>query len=276
MCYEKIIGIHVILSISVVVKILLYLIAIIILFPEFASADPAAGIETQFFVDLGKYFTAPMRWDSGYWTQFGLIASGLYIASETLDDRWKDEMTNETHPYYYKGVDKIGDAWGDGRLSGPFLLGVYGYGRWTRDVRYIDASQDILQTAVYAGIMGQVLKRVFSRDRPNAADDEAGWFGSGVSFPSGHSSNAFAVSQSFLNSLDNPSITTQLLFYGLATSTALARTYDNAHWATDTIAGALLGIYTANFVTAQNKAHRNKRRFVPYIDSKTLGFNMSW
>jgi membrane-associated phospholipid phosphatase len=259
-----------------VYRILLYLVVLTSTLPQLVHADTAGNGEIHFFGDMGQYFTAPARWDSGDWTKFGLIAGGIYLVSETVDDYWKDEMVNEEHPYYYNSIEKIGDAWGDGRLSGPFMLGVYAYGRWADNTRYVHASQDMLQSVVYTGLMTQALKQVFSRDRPNAAEDESGWFGSGVSFPSGHTSVAFAVSRSFLNSLDNPSIGTQVLFYGLATSTALARTYDNAHWASDVVAGAVLGIYTADFVSARNRKHREGHVFAPYIGNNTIGFQMIW
>lgn len=255
-----------------------YFILPVILFisyiPELAIANEDG--HTHILTDLKTYLTTPVRWDKNDWTQFALIAGGIYIASEALDDRWKDEMVNEDHPYYYKGIDKIGDAWGDGRLSGSFLIGVYGYGYWSKDKHYISASRNMVQSAAYTAITTQILKRIFTRDRPNAADDEAGWFGNGVSFPSGHTSNAFAISQSFLNSLDNPGIGTKILFYGLASSTALARTYDNAHWASDTIAGALVGIYTANYVSRLNKNHDDNYSITPYIGKRIVGLNMKW
>lgn len=259
------------------VRILLYLFALLFVVPDFAFADTAVSIEdNQLFGGLEGYFTAPLHWDSHDWSRFGIIVGGIYVASETLDDYWKSEMINESHPLYFKHIDKIGDAWGDGRLSGPFILGVYGVGLCTNNDRYIDASHDMLESVVYTGIMTQVLKQVFRRDRPNAAVDESGWFNSGVSFPSGHTSTAFAISRSFLNSLDNPSLGQKMLFYGLAASTAFARTYDNAHWASDTIAGALLGIYTADYVSVRNSTRRNRHTVMPYFDHRTIGFQIQW
>jgi len=133
------------------------------------------------------------------------------------------------------------------------MLGVYAYGQWTNDNRYINAGYDMFESVAYAGAMTQVLKHVFKRDRPNTAVDESSWFGSGSAFPSGHTAVAFAVSRSYLNSHEAPSMGTQIFFYGLATSTALSRTYGNYHWASDVVAAAVLGIYTADFVSAQNK-----------------------
>ena len=110
------------------IKFLLSLFTITIFIPEITYADSDHESETHYISDLEKYLTAPTRWDRENWAEFGLITGGIYITSEMLDDHWKDEMVNESHPYYYKGIDKIGDAWGDGRLSGTFLLGLYGYG----------------------------------------------------------------------------------------------------------------------------------------------------
>jgi len=255
---------------------LLFVVLTACLFPQFSHAESPPADESYFFSDLGKYFTAPTRWGGEEWTTFGLSVGGIYLSAELLDDKWKDEMANEDHPSYYNTIDSIGNAWGDLRLSGPFMLGVYGYGRWADDPRYVNASKDMLQSVVYTGAMTQVLKQVFKRNRPNVATDESGWFGDGSSFPSGHTSVAFAVSRSFLNSLENPSLATKALFYGLATSTALARTYDNMHWASDVIAGAVLGIYTADFVTEQNKRHRKDYEITPIIGTNMIGFQMRW
>lgn len=257
-------------------RCLLYVVFLACVFPQIIHADTPAPSANYFFSDLGRYFTAPLRWDKQDWTEFGLAVGGIYLAGEVLDEKWKDEMINEEHPYYYKTIDSIGDAWGDLRLSGPFMLGVYGYGRWTDNPRYVHAGQDMLQSVVYAGTMTQVLKQVFNRERPDVTNDESGWFSGGSSFPSGHTSVAFAVSRAFLNSLEQPSLGTQVLFYGLATSTALARTYDNVHWASDVIAGAVLGIYTADFVTEQNQRHRKEYAITPLIGADTLGFQMHW
>lgn len=244
--------------------------------PVPVHAESTTADQSYFFSDLNSYFTAPSRWDREDWIKFGVITGSVVLISEKLDDHWKAEMTGKDHPVYYNKIADLGTAWGDLRLSGPFMLGVYGYGEWSHNDKYIYASHDMLQSVVYTGLMTQVLKEVFRRDRPNTAADEAGWFSHGSSFPSGHTSVAFAVSRSFLNSLNDPSLTTQILFYGLATTTAFARTYDNYHWLSDVVAGAALGIYTADFVTAQNKKHREQYTFVPYLGNRTLGFYMNW
>lgn len=237
-----------------------------------------AGEEfSQFSTGLGNYLSAPTRWNSNDWLEFGAITGGIGLISETLDDNWKREMVAESHPYYDKKIARIGTQWGDLTLSGPFMLGVYGYGRWANDTTYLNASYEMVQSAAYTGVMTTLLKGVFRRDRPNEAEDESGWLGRGHSFPSGHTSLAFSVSRSYLNSLESPSIATKVLFYGLATTTALARTYDNRHWASDVVAGALLGIYTADYVHEQrDKKHTSDITYTPYMWSQGVGVKVSW
>jgi hypothetical protein len=245
--------------------------------PVLALATPApVDQKDYFFSDLGDYLSAPVRWDGHDWLELGAIAGGLALISETVDDNWKREMISEDHPAYYDQLSRLGDKWGTLGLAGPFMLGVYGYGYLTDDKKYLDAGYNMFQAGAYAAISTTALKLAFHRDRPNAALDEAGWFNNGKSFPSGHTSFAFAVSRSYLNSLDDPSLATQALFYGLSTVTAFARTNDNKHWVSDVVAGALLGIYTADFVQHQHEKHDGGIIYAPYIDSDTVGIRASW
>ena len=74
----------------------------------------------------------------------------------------------------------------------------------------------------------------------------------------------------------DPSLATQAVFYGLSTATAFARTNDNKHWVSDVVAGALLGIYTADFVQHQHEQHRGGIAYAPYIGTDTIGIQASW
>lgn len=248
----------------------------IFLFPAAALGWESSGDEAYFVSDLGAYLSAPARWDRHDWLKLGAIAGGVMIISEAVDDNWKHEMVSEEHPAYYDSVSRLGNKWGTLSLAGPLILGVYGYGYLSDDRKYLDAGYSMFQAGAYTALSTTALKLVFHRDRPNNALDEAGWFMDGKSFPSGHTSFAFAISRSYLNSLDDPSIATQALFYGLATTTAFARTNDNKHWVSDVAAGALLGIYTADFVESQHKKRHGGIAYAPYTDGETVGIQMYW
>ncbi|MCC6209161.1 MAG: phosphatase PAP2 family protein [Gammaproteobacteria bacterium] len=245
--------------------------------PAVSLAQTPASEPSYFISDLGDYLSAPARWDGQDWMKFGAITGGLLILSESVDDSWKREMISEEHPGYYDRLTTLGNNWGTLNLAAPFMLGVYGYGYLNNDDEYLNAGYNMFQAGAYAAISTTALKLVFHRDRPNSALDEAGWFKDGKSFPSGHTSFAFAISRSFLNSLDHPSLGTKALFYGLATTTAFARTRDNKHWTSDVVGGALLGIYTADFVDEQHrKRHNNGIAYAPYVDAETVGIQVRW
>jgi membrane-associated phospholipid phosphatase len=51
--------------------------------------------------------------------------------------------------------------------------------------------------------------------------------------------------------------------YGLATLVGLSRIYDNAHWASDVMAGAAIGFLSAKAMTALYKFAGKKITFLP-------------
>ncbi len=92
-----------------------------------------------------------------------------------------------------------------------------------------------------------VLNQIFLRQRPNEGTypDAYCWLGpyaltsDNTSFPSGHTSTAFAVAAVVATSYDSWWI--KGLSYGLASIAGLSRIHDNKHWASDVFVGALLG-----------------------------------
>ena len=252
------------------------MILIMLTLPAQACGQDADSIDRYFIPDLAEYFSRPSHWEGGRWLELAGMTGGVLLTSELLDEPWKDTINKNNRRLAFPRTGFVGNGWGDMSLSGPFMLGVYSYGRWTEDSRYTRAAFNMVQSVAYSGVAVTLLKIAFGRIRPDKALEETSWFMGGNSFPSGHTSVAFAVSRSYLNSLDHPSLVTQGLFYGLATSTAFARTYDNRHWVSDVVAGALLGIFTADFVSDRNRKRQAGIGYFPHIDGETVGIAMNW
>lgn len=106
-----------------------------------------------------------------------------------------------------------------------------------------------LSLALIGGVFNHLLKAVFDRERPQA-DEAAGLYGSiyptsSPAFPSGHSTAAavFAVMFVVLTPIVWTKLRRAIPYIGIAFTILMMiqRVLTNAHWLTDTIAGATFG-----------------------------------
>jgi membrane-associated phospholipid phosphatase len=98
-------------------------------------------------------------------------------------------------------------------------------------------------------VTAYALKFTIERQGPDQTSSSNEWFkGGGKSFPSEHSSAAFAVGTVLAGSGNNEyRWLRRLLGYGLGVVTSYERLKHNAHWLPDTVAGGALGAASANF-----------------------------
>jgi len=92
-------------------------------------------------------------------------------------------------------------------------------------------------------IMVEFLKFMINRARPFILQEETRTIGNrpiGLSFPSGHTSQAFFLAALLVQQLQ-PGLWVGLLFYSLALVVGITRMYVGAHYPRDVLAGAILG-----------------------------------
>lgn len=125
-------------------------------------------------------------------------------------------------------------------LGGMYLLG----GKYEKNT--VKAAG---QALVNSTLLTEAIKRITSRARPSIGGEEAGEFtgpgmksGGFVSFPSGHTSAAFAVGTVLAKRYPKY----KWAFYGLASLVGFARMQKSAHFPSDVLVGAGIGIYSAN------------------------------
>lgn len=98
------------------------------------------------------------------------------------------------------------------------------------------------------GIFVYIMKHTVGRARPRVTDSfelSGPGFKSGYdSFPSGHTAGAFCIA--YILSARYPKYS--LVFYFLAVFTAFDRVKDGSHFPSDTIAGAIVGIYVTKYL----------------------------
>jgi membrane-associated phospholipid phosphatase len=210
------------------------------------DADGEPSAPSRFVQDLKAYVTAPAHWDRGDWLFFGgtLAATGI---ARHFDSQVRTHFTtgqyasNLTNPSTNEGRDAI-----------PALVvmgATWAYAAWSDDTAGRREVGAMAEAAVLSTGSGFVLRRILGRERPSETDDPGKWFTASSSFPSLHSTAAFAIGTVLAESgNDEYRWVRRTLGYGLGVYTAYERLRYNDHWLSDTVAGAGLGIATAQFV----------------------------
>jgi membrane-associated phospholipid phosphatase len=127
-------------------------------------------------------------------------------------------------------------------------------------------------------IVTDVMKEKFQRLRPNSGlsynqfgDGKEEWMSG--SFPSAHTSNAFTTATVFATVYRDKKWV-PFAAYGLAGLVGLSRIHDNAHWASDVLAGAAIGFLSAKASHALYKLGSRKMQFMPQVGSGYAGISM--
>ena len=145
-------------------------------------------------------------------------------------------------------------------LGGPEMnvpvVSVFAFSLLTNNHRFQDAAFTSLQSMIYAGVLSYGVKYTVGRFRPeeHTGAHRFSPFSGRSSFPSGHTTTAFAILTPWV--LYYPHPVTYGLF-ALGTGTAISRVVREKHWATDVLAGGTLGFLTAYYLT---KRHKNEAR----------------
>ena len=200
--------------------------------------------------DTKLYFTAPLRWDARDWLQFGGSLAAIGIAHE-YDAAVRD--------HFVSGTDASNQDSNDLRDAVPLLAMVAG--TWAaatlwNDHAGFEEGRVMLEAGGLTALSTTLFKFAAGRSRPNETSQVDDWRNGGDSFPSMHVSTAFAVGTVLAESgSDDYRWLRRGIGYGLATATAYGRLDSNAHWLSDTVAGAALGIATAQFAMGRRDQH---------------------
>jgi len=119
---------------------------------------------------------------------------------------------------------------GYGLVGGCISLLLIVHGFWHNNERTKKAGVAVAIALIVAGLTAELLKHFAHLPRPNAITSSG--------FPSGHTSAAFSLAA--VLGITFPALSP--LFYFLAILTGISRLYLRAHFTTDVIAGAVIGL----------------------------------
>ncbi len=204
-----------------------------------AAPNTPKKLTQQTLHDAKDILTAPVRWHLHQWARFGegmALVVAMYPRDTTISNILVRNHSRLGDRYLH-AVTHLGGGYGED-LTFAMIAGGY----FTHDERLMNTGIDALESSVFAGgIVTPVLKEAAGRARPiaNLGKHSFDPF-ENKSFPSGHSTSAFAIATAIAARYnDTPAV--PAIAYTLATSVAIARVYDRAHFPSDVVAGALIG-----------------------------------
>jgi hypothetical protein len=196
----------------------------------------------------GHVVASPTRWDGADWLVVGGVVGGT-AAGFLLDDEAFNLM-ERNHSSFNNDVTRVAVEYGSGYVAIGLPVAMYIYGltlqdKWVRETAVLMGS-----TLLLTSVITTAGKAVIGRARPytdfgnhkfkpfNGREDF-------VSFPSGHTTVAFAVSAVLAARIKNPWASVGL--YGVATAAAVSRMYTRDHWFSDVV-------FTAAYTTAVSQS----------------------
>lgn len=231
-----------------------YVAAAALLTPWQAWAQSAAGDDLRSLAvsygpkriigDIKDYATAPLRWDSTEWVYFGGTLVAI-AAAHQFDARVRSHFTaGSATALNGKDTHSLQDA--IPAAAAVFATGLYA--TLTNDDAGRAETWSMLEAGALASTTVLILKFAAGRERPDETTDPNRWRAHGSSFPSLHVTAAFAIGTVLAESgNDRYRWIRRFLGYGIAAATGYERLKHNAHWLSDTVAGAALGMAGAHF-----------------------------
>ena len=248
-------------------------------------AGPSTGVRAESsFVRLrrprfGRNTTTALLWTLGVSGSIGLVDAPLSVRAQRLGG---DDMSLPA---------TIGSFVGG---PVPLALGasLYALGKGTGSSFTTQTGREVLRAVLVSGSITALTKGVVGRARPYAAPGDPDVFSPGrgftngalASFPSGHTSAAFATATVLARELDqrHPSsrwIINPLLF-GSAALVGYSRVYQRQHWPSDVLAGAALGTITGYEVVSHARGDRSAFGWHPFshvsIGVTPAGASLQW
>ena len=187
-----------------------------------------------------------------------ILATGAVAVflTEPQDDSIRNQWVD--HQKMDSRSSRVGDVMGSG-LGGLLVLG----GQYFYD---IDSNhwQSHARALVFSTTVSSVMKYAVGRPRPGSSRDH-------YSFPSGHTTTAFATATSVAYAYGWEGA---VIAYPLAIFVGLSRLADDAHWGSDVVAGAFIGFWAArasSYSLDAIPASTSQSLWVPVVEAEQVG-----
>jgi membrane-associated phospholipid phosphatase len=252
-----------------------------------SNAPPASrdlgspSVPTLLAREAGRYLSdaigileSPLHWRGEEWSRATIFLTA--IGAVALEDQRLDNGFERRRSARTDAVAKAVTPFGS--YAGLAISAAsVGGGLIFHDGAMRDTGRDALEAVfLAAGVVSPVVKTLVGRTRPSEKGDadEFHVLSRAQSFPSGHTTEAFAVASVFAARSHGWVVPT--LAYGLAAGVALARVNDRAHFPSDVLAGAVLGTTIGRSIVHRHQDSERDTRWdiVPIPARKGAGLGI--
>jgi len=176
-------------------------------------------------------------------TNFAIVGAGLGASLVLME--FDPELTrNASDSVELNGFFRYGDVAGEGFVHTGGALSTWLLGKLIRKRGVEDLGRDLISAQVLAQTMTHAIKQAVNRTRPDGAP---------LSFPSGHTSTAYATASVLHRRYGWKA---GVPAFALAAYVAGSRVQDRRHFPSDIVFGATLGVVAGRSVRIGNGNHR--------------------
>jgi len=197
-----------------------------------------------------------------------VLLGGAFALDQTLRSRARDMS-----PTAALDLESAGTAF---VASGTALLYVYGLSEGDRRAREYAITGG--EGAGIASLFTLVLKYGFGRQRPDAGKGAFHFFSGGQSFVSGEATPGFALAAAVSEYFDNAWWAAVPAYTG-ALSVGVGRMGHDAHWFSDVVGSAIVGVGTTELLIHLHAEHANdptRFRLFPEVGDRSAGLELAY
>jgi len=229
----------------------------------------------KYWTDTKAIVTSPARWQHNDWITFGVLISGnggLMFADQSIADFAREQRSEKTDQFSADFLEPF-----DLEYSMILMGGIFAHGIIAKKQKSVSTALLAFESYVLAGLITRIPKNLLGRER---ADN---WRGDGPfvfngpfhgnSFPSGHATASFAIA-SVIATQYRDHKWVPVVAYSAASLAAISRVYDNKHWLSDVVAGAVVGTLVGNLVS--HRSSNSKLTFIPFGNTNYQGLKLSY
>ena len=214
-------------------------------------AESEARFGKRLLLDLKNLAIRPAHLDGRDWRNLGLAALAIG-GTMALDDEIRDAIQRNRSA----SGDDIAEAIRPlGHRVGPALLlgGLWAVGAIANSPALTTIGKDGVEASLFSVVLiAPALKKAVGRARPDEelVSTHFDPFSEFQSFPSGEATQAFTIAAVVAAHTENPWV--EGAAWGLASVIGLERLYLDRHWASDVVAGALIGAGVGSWVARRH------------------------